>query len=427
MSAEAPCCGTDSNQRAEGYALAPNDHDHRLRRFADLVVRVGVNVQPGQGVVLHADTGHLDIARAVVSRAYAAGAAWVDVVWSDGPMHRVQVDHSTVETLSSSRPWALERIKTWAAERIASIALVGDPNPHLLEGVDPARAAAFPVDEAIALQEAIFGRQLRWTVVAAPNSGWASQVYGEPDLDRLWGAVCTAMRLDQADPVAQWRQRAATLAARATALDALELTELRYTGEGTDLTVGLVQDCRWAGGGTTDPEGVAYLPNIPTEEVFTSPDRRRADGVVRVTRPVIVAGHLVTGLRVTFADGQITEVSATAGADAIRAQLDTDAGARHLGEVALVDRDSRIAKADTFFHNALFDENAACHIAWGQSFPFAVAGGLSMSEAQRAETGLNTSSVHTDIVVGGEGITVTGKGPKGTIPIIRDDDWVLPG
>jgi aminopeptidase len=332
-----------------------------------------------------------------------------------------------VEVLSSSRPWALERIKTWADERIASIALVGDPNPHLLDGVDPTRAAAFPIAEATALREAIFGRQLRWTAVAAPNSGWASQVYGEPDLDRLWEAVSTAMRLDQADPVTQWRQRAATLAARATALDALELTELRYAGEGTDLTVGLLPGCRWTGGGTTDPQGVPYLPNIPTEEVFTSPDRRRADGVVRVTRPVIVASHLVTGLRVTFADGQITDVSATAGADVVRAPLDTAPGARHLGEVALVDRDSRIAKADTFFHNALFDENTACHIAWGQSFPFAVTGGLAMSEAQRAETGLNTSSVHTDIVVGGEGITVTGKGPKGTIPIIREDDWVLPG
>jgi aminopeptidase len=317
-------------------------------------------------------------------------------------------------------------MRNWADERIASIALVGNPNPHLLEGIDPARAAAFPIDEATATQEAIFGRQLRWTVVAAPNSGWASQVYGEPDLDRLWNAVATAMRLDEVDPVTQWRQRAKTLAVRAAALDALELTEVRYTGEGTDLTVGLVRDCRWTGGGTSDPDGITYMPNLPTEEVFTSPDRRRADGVVRLTRPVIVAGQLVTGLRVTFANGRITDVSASTGADAVRAQLDTDVGARHLGEVALVDRDSRIAKAGIVFHNALFDENAGCHVAWGQSFPFAIAGGLGMSEAQRAEVGLNTSGVHTDIVIGGEGITVTGRAPHGTVDIIRDDEWVLP-
>lgn len=419
MNAAAPPSSRDPSQNV--------DHLGQLHRFADVVVRVGVNVQPGQGVVLRADTAHLDIARAIVDRAYVAGAAWVETVWTDGPMRRSQLEHSTVETLSATRPWALERIRNWADDRIALISLVGNPDPHLLDGVDPARAAAFSIDEAMAMQDAIMGRQLRWTVVAAPNSGWATQVYGEPALDRLWDAVLTAMRLDEADPVAQWRNRAATLAARAATLDALELTEVRYTSDGTDLTVGLVRDCRWTGGGTSDPDGIPYLPNIPTEEVFTSPDRRRADGVVRVTRPVVVASQLVTGLRVTFAGGRITEVSASAGADAVRAQLDIDPGARHLGEVALVDRQSRIAKAGVIFHNVLFDENAGCHIAWGQSFPFAVAGGLGMTDAERAEAGLNTSTVHTDIVIGGEGITVTGTGPRGTIDIIRDDEWVLPG
>ena len=406
--------------------MEPNKHDHRLGQFADLVVRVGVNVQPGQGVVLHADTGHLDIARAVVARAYTAGAAWVDVVWTDGPMRRAHLDHAPTQTLSASRGWALHRIKTWADQRIASIALVGDPHPHLLDGVDPTRAATLALDETTALQDAILGRQLRWTIAAAPNTGWATHLYGKPDLDRLWDAVATAMRLDHPDPITQWRHRAATLAARAAALNAQQLTELRYTGDGTDLRVGLIPGCHWTGGATTDPDGIAYLPNIPTEEVFTSPHRHHADGVVRVTRPLIVAGHLITGLRITLTHGQITQVCATTGADAVRAHLDTDPGARHLGEVALVDRDSPTATADTVFHNTLLDENTACHIAWGQSFPFTVTGGLAMTPAQRAETGLNTSTVHTDIVIGGEGITVTGTGPHGTIPIIHHDDWVLP-
>jgi aminopeptidase len=396
----------------------------QIERFAELVVRAGVNVQPGQGVVVDTDTAHVEIARAVVEAAYAAGAGWVETTWSDGPMQRAAVDHTTVEQLSRSRPWALARIEEWAEAGFASIALVGDANPHLFDGADPAKVAARKIEEVQARRRAMFGR-MRWTVVAAPNPGWAAQIFGEPDVDRLWEAVGTAMRLDSPDPAGEWQRRSATLAARAQQLDALELTEVRYVGEGTDLTVGLPANARWTGGGMIDPDGIAYLPNIPTEEVFTSPDRRRADGVIRVTRPMVILGQLITGLRVTFRDGKITEVAADEGADVIRAQVRSDEGASRLGEVSLVDKESRIAKAGIVFHNTLFDENAGCHVAWGQSFPFAVAGGMAMSEQERAGLGLNMSGVHTDVVVGGDGITVTGTGPKGTVEIISGDEWVL--
>jgi aminopeptidase len=400
------------------------NHD-RLERFAELVVRVGANVRPGSGVLLGSDIAHLEIARAVVEHAYAAGAAWVEIDWSDGPIRRSRLTHASIETLTKSRPWAIERTKAWAAERGVAIQLVGDPDPHLLDDVDPAKAAAVPTDEVLARREAMLGQQLRWTVVPAPNPGWAQEVFGEPDVERLWDAVITAMRLDEADPVACWRERAAQLTARARALDALELTEICYRSASSDLTVGLVADSRWTGGSMQDPDGVAYLPNIPTEEVFTSPDRRRADGTISLTKPVIIGGQVVEGLTVTFTGGRITDISATSGTETVRAQLDTDDGARSLGEVSLVDRDSRIAKAGILFHNTLFDENAACHVAWGQSFPFAVAGGLSMGHQERYEIGLNSSAVHTDVVIGGGGMTVTGRGPKGTVEIIRDDEWVL--
>jgi aminopeptidase len=396
-----------------------------LERFAELVVHVGANVQPGSGVLLGTDIAHLDIARAVVEHAYAAGAAWVEVDWSDGPIRRSRLTHASVESLTKSRPWAIERTKAWAAERGVAIQLVGDPDPHLLDDVDPAKAAAVPMEEVLARREAMLGQQLRWTVVPAPNPGWAQEVFGEPDVERLWDAVTTAMRLDEADPVASWRERATQLAARARALDALELTEICYRSGGTDLTVGLVPDSRWTGGSMQDPDGVTYMPNIPTEEVFTSPDRRRADGTISLTKPVIIGGRVVEGLTVTFTGGRIADASATSGIETVRAQLDTDDGARSLGEVSLVDRDSRIAKAGILFHNTLFDENAACHVAWGQSFPFAVAGGLNQSNEERYEIGLNNSAVHTDVVIGGDGMTVTGRGPKGTVEIIRDDEWVL--
>jgi aminopeptidase len=403
--------------------MADND---RLERFADLVVRVGANVQPGSGVLLRTDIAHLEIARAVVERAYAAGAPWVEIEWSDGPIRRSQLTHASIETLTRPRPWAIERTREWAAARGVAIQLTGDPDPHLLDGVDPAKAAAFPREERLAFREAILVQQLRWTIVAAPNPGWAREVFGEPDVERLWEAVATAMRLDEADPVACWHERSAQLAARARALNALELAEVRYRGPGTDLLVGLVPDSRWTGGSMEDPDGITYLPNIPTEEVFTSPDRRRADGTISLTKPVIISGQVVEGLKVAFSGGRITDVTAASGAGTVLAQLDTDEGARSLGEVSLVDRDSRIAKAGILFHDTLFDENAACHVAWGQSFPFAVADGLTMSDDERYEIGLNRSAVHTDVVIGGDGLTVTGTGPKGTVDIIRDDEWVLP-
>ena len=297
--------------------LGMPDHD-RLERFADLVVRVGANVQPGSFVLLRTDIAHLDIARAVVERAYVAGASWVEVDWSDGPIRRSQVTHADIERLTRTRPWVMERTRAWAAERGVSIALVGDPDPHLLDDADPVKAAAFPVDEALAFREALFEQQLRWTVVAAPNRGWAHEVFGEPDLERLWEAVATAMRLDEADPVTSWRERAAQLAARARALNALDLTEVRYRSADTDLTVGLVPNARWTGGAMDDPDGVTYMPNIPTEEVFTSPDRRRADGVISLTKPVIIGGLVVEGLKVSFRGGRITDITAASSAETVR-------------------------------------------------------------------------------------------------------------
>jgi aminopeptidase len=401
--------------------------DTLVERLADLAVRAGANVQPGQPVFVMADIAHATIARAVAERAYAAGASTVTVDWSDAHVRRSGVAHATVEALSTPRSWVLNRYEDLERQGAAFIVLTGDPEPGLMAGLDPAKAAAVPADEENTRRRIFLGGKVTWTIVAAPNPGWARQVFGEPDLERLWQAVGVAMRLDEPDPVEAWRARSAALGARAKALDALALTSVRYVAEGTDLTVGLVPDTRWTGGGMLTPSGLTYLPNIPTEEVFTSPDRRIADGTMTLTRPLVVrGGGVVEGLRVTFEGGRIVDITATSGADLVRSQLETDPGARSLGEVSLVDSDSRIAKADLVFHDTLFDENAACHVAWGQSFPFAVAGGPSMTLDERFELGLNKSAVHTDVVIGGTGMTVTGTGPGGSVDIIKDDEWVLP-
>jgi aminopeptidase len=273
---------------------------------------------------------------------------------------------------------------------------------------------------------------VQWTIVAAPNEGWATQVFGEPDLERLWEAVSVAMRLDAGGPedvVEEWRRHRDRLGARARVLTDLGLDAVRYHGEGTDLTVGLIDDCVWTGGGLATSAGVAYMPNLPTEEVFTSPDRQRADGVIRTTRPLVLpgAGVLVEDLVVTFANGRIVDATASTGIEAVRAQLDSDEGARSLGEVSLVEGSSRVRAAGVTFHDTLFDENTGCHVAWGQGFPFCVADGLSRSADELRALGLNFSAAHTDVVIGGPGVDVDGLTADGTVvPLIREDAWALP-
>lgn len=400
--------------------------DGLIERFADLVVRAGANVQPGRRVFVMTDLAHAPVARAVVEKAYAAGASIVDVDWEDGLVRRSAVRHASLDSLTANRSWVLDRYEALHREGAAIILLAGD-QPGLMAGLDPQKVAAIPAGEESARRKIFLGGRVTWTIAAVPSPGWAQQVFGEPNVDRLWEAVSVAMRLDEPDPVRAWRERSDTLATRARALNALELTALRYHSEGTDLTVGLLPSTVWTGGGVATETGFGYIPNLPTEEVFTSPDRRLADGVIQLTRPLVMrGGGVVEGLRVTFAGGRIVDFSATNGADLIRGQLETDDGARSLGEVSLVDRDSRIAKAGLVFHNTLFDENAACHVAWGQSFPFAVANAPAMSAEERFDLGLNRSAVHTDVVIGGAGMTVTGTGPSGIVDIIKDDEWILP-
>jgi aminopeptidase len=401
----------------------------RLERYAELVVRVGLNVQPGQVVRVAADISHAPVARAVVEQAYLAGASRVSVDYLDNLVRRSTLQHAPMETLTGHEDWQLERLREWEREGAALLTLTGNPDPHVFDGLDPQRIAAVPLELAAESRRVTLGGGVSWCIVAAPNPGWARQVFGEPDEERLWEAVSVAMRLDEPDVVEAWREHRDRLQARSVALERLELDSVRYHGEGTDLTVGLVPGSRWVSGSLSTRSGVDFMPNLPTEEVFTSPDRSRADGVIRLTRPLVMpgAGVLVEDLVVHFAGGRITEVSASAGEDAVRAQLDTDEGARSLGEVSLVDGSSRVRAAGLVFHDTLYDENAGCHVAWGQGFPFALADGLSLSVDELFERGINRSSVHTDVVVGGPGVHVEGRTSDGSVvPIITDDAWVLP-
>ena len=404
----------------------------RIDSYAALVVQVGANVQVGQEVLVVADVAHAPIARAVAEQAYVAGASRVRVEYTDPYVRRSALCHAPEAALTSVSKWELDRLDEWTRTGLAYIRLTGNPDPHVLDGVDPARTVLVSTELAAKFRAMMLSGQVQWTIVAAPNTGWATQVFGEPDLERLWEAVSVAMRLDAGGPdevVEEWRRHRDLLGARARALTDLGLDAVRYHGNGTDLTAGLLRDCVWTGGGLPTSAGVEYMPNLPTEEVFTSPDRRRADGVIRTTRPLLMpeAGVLVEDLEVTFANGRIVDATASRGIEAVRAQLDSDEGARSLGEVSLVEGSSRVRAAGVTFHDTLYDENTGCHVAWGQGFPFCVQDGLSKSADELRTAGLNFSSAHTDVVIGGPGVDVDGILADGTVvPLIREDAWALP-
>jgi aminopeptidase len=401
----------------------------RLERYAELIVRVGANVQPGQTVYLVAEIAHADVARAIAEKAYEAGALRVIPLYRDDRVRLAALRHAPEEGLSAYTEWEMAMARALDDTGCALIALTGSADPHLFDGIDPHRLAAIAVPLAQAQVKAQLGGALAWTVAAAPNAGWATQVFGEPDVDRLWDAVAVPLRLDDPDVVGAWRAHRDLLGKRADAVTGLGLDAVRYRGDGTDLTVGLMPGARWGGGSMTTLAGVVTMPNLPTEEVFTSPDRRRADGTIRLTRPLVMpgTGAFVEGLEATFEGGRIVDVHAEKGDDVVRAQLDTDEGARSLGEVALVDSGSRVRAAGVIFCDTLYDENAGSHVAWGQGFPFVFPDGTKEPPEELHARGLNMSSVHTDVVIGGPGVDVEGMTSAGeVVPIISDDRWVLP-
>lgn len=401
--------------------------EERLERYAQLAVTVGANVQPGQVVDVLAFPEHAALVEAVARAAYTAGAGYVTVEWRDARVRRALVELGSDEMLSWSPPWEVGKLEWLDANRGAVVAIVGDPHPHALDGLDPARLArAIRRAYVEASSRSLDAGAVNWTIVADPNPGWAERVFGTPDVERLWDLVARAVRLDEPDPAAAWRTHIAELQQRAAMLNAVRFHAVRFSGPGTDLTVGLTPHSRWKGGVETTSYGLEHIVNLPTEEVFTTPDRRRTEGTLRCTRPVALPGYVAEEVELTFAGGRVTDVRAAKGENELRERFAFDEGAGFLGEVALVDGTSRVGALGVTFYDTLFDENATSHVALGSAYLSAVDNGAALTPDERIALGVNESAMHVDVMLGGPQVQVDGIALDGTVtPIIRDDRWVL--
>ncbi len=398
--------------------------DTDLSRLADLAVAVGANVQPGQIVCVTAELEHHDLARAIAASAYDRGAKFVDVWYIDPLVKRARIEFAADDTLDFVPPWYGERILELGRQRGANIVIRGTTAPGALDGLDPKRAGRDQLPRIKETNTIVNERTVNWTILAYPTIPWARLCY--PDLDdeaalaKLWREVLHVSRLDEPDPLAAWEERIVALERAAEAMNDGGFDAIHFEGDGTDLTIGLLPTSTWKMARWSTVDGIRHLPNVPSEEIFTSPDPERVEGHVRSTKPLVLTdGTLVRGLEVRFEGGRAVEIDAAEGAEVLRSRVQIDDGATRLGEVALVDRESRIGQLGTVFYETLLDENAASHIALGAGFSWAV-------ETDEDRARVNQSVAHIDFMIGGNDVDVTGVTRDGErVPVLRDGAWQL--
>lgn len=392
-------------------------------RLAEVAVSFAANVQRGQLVFVQAELGHAELVRELVAASYRAGAKFVDVNYFDPYAKRARIEHADPDTLEFVPDWYGERILQLGEERAARIFVAGATTPGLLDDLDPKLAGQDLLPRLKETGKVVSDRTTNWTIVPFPTPGWASQVFPDVDaeaaLERLRAEIAHVCRLDEDDPVGAWRERIDATAAASERLNARRFDALHFEGPGTDLTIGLLPTSIWANARFTTVDGLHHLANLPTEEVFTSPDPERADGVVTSTKPLVFPdGAIVRGLRVRFEGGRAVEVTADEGAGYLEARTAKDEGGARLGEVALVDKEGRIGPLGTVFYDTLLDENAASHIALGNGFDFSV-------EPEDLER-VNRSAIHVDFMIGGDGVDVIGVSGDGErVPVLRDGAWQI--
>jgi aminopeptidase len=397
--------------------------DATLARFADLVVGFGANVQPDQIVAIGCEPGKEYLVRALVASAYRHGAKFVDVAWFDPHIKRARIEHARPDTLGFVPPWYGERVLALGEQRAARLALSGPTAPGLLSDLDPRLVGKDRLPSVKEGIQVVNERTTNWSICPCPTQVWADLVFPELDeterLARLEHEILHVLRLDEEDPIAAWRARADTLVSTAERLSARRFDALHYEGPGTDLTIGLLPSSGWQAARFHTVDGLEHMPNLPTEEVFTTPDPERTQGVVRSTKPLVLTdGTVVRDLVVRFEGGRVADIQASEGGETLSTIVGTDEGAARLGEVALVDREGRIGELGTIFYDTLLDENAASHIALGQGFPFV------LDDADRERS--NESEIHIDFMVGSNELAVTGVTATGErVPVLVEGRWQI--
>jgi aminopeptidase len=408
---------------------APIDPE-KLDRLAELAIKVGLQLEAGQDLLVTAPTAALPLVRKVAEHAYRAGAGLVTPVLSDETVTLARYRFAPDDGFDRAAGWLYDGMSKAFAGNTARLAIVGD-NPMLLAGEDPVKVARASKANSIAYQpalEKIVNFDVNWNIIAYPSPSWAKQVFPEDEEDvavaKLADAIFAASRVDNDDPVAAWEKHNATLRNRTEWLNGQRFSALHYSGPGTDLTIGLAEGHEWVGGASTAKNGITCNPNIPTEEVFTTPHARRVSGHVVSTKPLSYQGSLIDRIAVRFEEGRIVAAKAARGEEVLNKVLDTDDGARRLGEVALVPHSSPISKSGLLFFNTLFDENAACHIALGQCYSKCFVDGEKLTPEQIAAQGGNKSLIHIDWMIGSDQTEIDGIHAGGRrVPVFRKGEW----
>ena len=402
----------------------------KLDRLAEVAIKVGLQLQPGQDLVLTSSIAALPLTRRIVEHAYKAGAGLVTPIFSDDEITLSRFRYGSDAGFDRAAGWLYEGMAKAFDANAARLAVRGD-NPSLLSEQDPAKVSRASKANSVAYQpalEKITGFDINWNIVAYPELAWARQVFPDDKDDvavaKLADAIFAASRVDVEDPIGAWKAHNAALKSRTEWLNGQNFSALHFTGPGTDLTVGLADEHEWMGGASVAKNGVTCNPNIPTEEVFTTPHARRISGHVSSTKPLSYQGTLIDDISVRFEEGRIVEAHAAKGEDVLKKVLDTDEGARRLGEVALVPHSSPISKSGILFYNTLFDENASCHIALGQCYSKCFRNGASLTPEEIASRGGNKSFIHIDWMIGSDKIDIDGVAKDGSrVPVMRQGEW----
>lgn len=406
--------------------------EKKLETYAEIIVKVGVNVQPGQDLFVSGAVEVAPLVRLVAEKAYAAGAREVLVDWNDDALSRLKYEKAADDVFTRFPEWETAK-RNALVERGAAVVSIVSSNPDLLKGIDSGRISNYQRAAGEGLKEfrrAIQADKISWTVVAAAGSAWAAKVFpdAEPSqaVDLLWDAIFNAVRIDAADPVKAWKEHHELLHEKAETLNRHRFAKLHYRAPGTDLTVALHEKHVWVAAGSTNPQNVEFMANMPTEEVFTVPLRDGVNGYVSSTKPLSYGGNIIDRFKVTFENGRIVKAEAEQGEEFLHKLIETDEGSHYLGEIALVPHQSPISQSNILFYNTLFDENASHHMAIGSGYAFNIEGGKTMTPEELVAHGVNSSITHNDFMIGSAEMDIDGIKSDGTIvPVFRQGNWAI--